>query len=1078
MKTKQWKSYAELAETQEYAQWVDEEFPHRSSLLDLDRRDFLKVTGAGMALAGLSGCRILPQTKSVPYVRAPEQLVAGQSVYYATTLESRGLGIGVLVRSYEGRPVKIEGNPEHPSSLGATDVWTQAELLGLYDPERSQSVIERGEVRTWTQFFATARPVLQKEAGSGGAGIRLVTPTVVSPTYAAQIGKFLSKYPSAKWVQWEPLSQTNVRKGTQLAFGKPLAPVYHLNQAKTILSLDADFLLTLPGSVRYAREYADGRRVREGKAEMNRLYTVESSYTLTGASSDHRIAVKPTDVERFARALHAKVTGSGAGQLPPGVDEKFLTTLAEDLKNGGLVIPGDEQSPAVHAIAHALNAALGAAGKAVTYHAPVEAKVSEQAGDIKALAADIAAGKVSFLLTLGGNPLYDAPADAKLREAYLSEKCPLRAHLSGYGDETAELSHWTLPMSHGLEAWGDLKAHDGTVGLQQPLVEPLYETKTPTEVLALLLGQPLTGMELLRQHYATTPEAAWRKAVHDGVIMGTASPALPVTPVANLLVTLPEPPASPDLEVNFRPDPTIWDGRYANNTWLQELPKPLTTIVWDNAALISPKTAKKLGLIGSESANDAVNIAQYSGKKLIEVTVGGATVKVAAWVQPGQPDDTITLYLGYGRTKGGVVCEKQGFDVYPLRRSDALDHAVGATVKATNESYELVYTQPHHLMRSETSDAFGVTEALHVTEHQNRDIVRSATLARFVETKGHLHEAHHAEPERAGEVSEHGGEHEGGEHAVAADKLPTVVADDAFGLGRKHWLYIDAEPTVKHEANKEGLISMYPEYSRAGFNAWAMSIDLTTCIGCNACTIACQAENNIPTVGKDQVAAGREMHWIRIDHYFESADMESVESHFMPVTCMQCEKAPCEPVCPVAATVHSHEGLNQMVYNRCVGTRYCSNNCPYKVRRFNFLKWTQGAGGPTTLNFFEKPVLKMLPNPDVTVRGRGVMEKCTYCVQRINEVRIEAKKEGKEIQDGEIITACQQACPTQAIVFGDINNPKSKVSLLKGQPHDYALLAELNTRPRTTYLTKIKNPNPALVKPSTERLAGAAEGGH
>jgi molybdopterin-containing oxidoreductase family iron-sulfur binding subunit len=1076
MKTKQWKSYAELAKTEEFTQWVDEEFPNRATLLDLDRRDFLKLTGAGMALAGLSGCRIMPQTKSVPYVRAPEQLVPGQSLYYATTLESRGLGIGVLVRSYEGRPVKIEGNPEHPSSLGATDVWTQSELLSLYDPERAQSVIERGEVRTWDQFFSTARPVLQKEAASGGAGIRLVTPTVVSPTYAAMIGKFIRAYPSAKWIQWEPLSQGNVRKGTQLAFGKPLTPVYHLNQAKTILSLDADFLLTLPGSVRYAREFADGRRVRIDKPEMNRLYTIESSYTVTGASSDHRLAVRPTDVERVARVLLAKITGSGAGQLPTGVDEAFLNTLVEDLKNGGVVIPGDEQSPALHAIAHAINAAIGASGKGVTYHAPIEAKVTDQAADIKALSADIEAGKVSFLLTLGGNPLYDGPADANLKKAYLSEKCPLRAHLSHYENETAELSHWSLPESHGLESWGDLKAHDGTVGLQQPLVEPLYATKTATEVIALLLGQPLTGMELLRQHHATIAEPVWRKAVHDGVLPGTASPAVAVVPVASLLASLPETPASPDLEVNFRPDPTIWDGRYANNTWLQELPKPLTTIVWDNAALISPKTAKKLGLIASEGNNDAVNIAQYSGKKLIEVTVGGASVKVAVWVQPGQPDDTITLFLGYGRTKGGAVCEKQGFDVYPVRTSDSLNHAVGVTVKATNETYELAYTQPHHLMRSETTDPFGVNEALHVVEHKNRDIVRSGTLARFVETKGHLHEPHHAEPERAGEASGHGdahGEHDGGgAHEIAADKLPTVIADDAFGLGRRHWLYIDADPTTKHEANKEGNISLYPDYSRKGFNAWAMSIDLTTCIGCNACTIACQAENNIPTVGKEQVAAGREMHWIRIDHYFESADIDNVESHFMPIPCMQCEKAPCEPVCPVAATVHSHEGLNQMVYNRCVGTRYCSNNCPYKVRRFNFLKWTQGAGGPTTLNYFEKPVLKMLSNPDVTVRGRGVMEKCTFCVQRINEVRIEAKKESREIQDGEIITACQQVCPTQAIVFGDINDRNSKVSKLKHQPHDYALLAELNTRPRTTYMAKIKNPNPALVKPV------AAEGGH
>lgn len=1065
-KTRQWKSFAELAGTDESQRWANDEFPHRESLLELDRRNFLKLTGAGMALAGLSGCRILPSTRSVPYVRAPEALVPGKSLYFATTLNNRGFGMGVLVRSYEGRPVKIEGNPEHSASLGATDLWTQAELLNLYDPYRAQSVVERGEIRTWDQFAAAVRPVLKQEAGKGGSGIRLVTPTVTSPSYAALIGQFLKRYPGAKWVQWEPLSQGNVRKGTTLAFGKPLSPVYNLKGAKVILSLDADFLLTMPGAVRYAREFADGRRVREAGAQMNRLYTVESSYTTTGASSDHRLPLKPSDVERFARALYAKVSGSGVSQLPGGISESFLNALAEDLqKNVGaaVVIPGDEQSPSLHALAHALNGAVGAIGKAVTYHAPIEAKVQDQGAELAALAADITAGRVSLLVTLGGNPVYDAPAELKLRDVYLSEKCPLRVHLSRYDDETAEASHWALPESHDLESWGDLKGFDGSVGLTQPLVEPLYETRTASEVLALLLEQPLGGMELVRSHYAALSESAWRKAVHDGVAAGPAAPVA-VTVAANLLGTLPEPTGDGALEVNFRPDPHVWDGRYSGNSWLQELPKPITTLVWDNAAVISPKTAKTLGLIPDGGENDAVNIAQYSGKRLIEVKVGDATAKLPAWIQPGQPDGTITLSLGYGREKGGPVGEKHGFNVYPLRTVAALNSAV-ASATVTNETYQLVYTQPHHLMRSEDDNA--VAQGLHINERENRDIVRSATLAKFVAEKGHVHAEHAVEPVRAGETEEH--ESEKIERPTAEDEIP---ADDAFGLGRNHWKYLKNDPKVRTEVNKDELHSLYPEFSRVGYNAWAMSIDLTTCIGCNACTIACQAENNIPTVGKDQVSMGREMHWIRIDHYFESTDWENVESHFMPIPCMQCEKAPCEPVCPVAATVHSHEGLNQMVYNRCVGTRYCSNNCPYKVRRFNFLKWTQAAGGPTTLNFVEKSVLKMLPNPDVSVRGRGVMEKCTYCVQRINEVRIEAKKESREIQDGEIVTACQQVCPTQAIIFGDINDPNSKVSKLKAEPHDYALLAELNTRPRTTYLAKIKNPNPALVKPV------AAEGGH
>lgn len=1065
-KTRQWKSFAELAQTQESQRWANDEFPHRESLLELDRRNFLKVTGAGMALAGLSGCRILPSTRSVPYVRAPEALVPGKSLFYATTLNNRGFGAGVLVRSYEGRPIKIEGNPESSSSLGATDVWTQAELLNLYDPDRSQSVVERGEIRAWDQFAAAVRPVLKQEQAKGGSGIRLVTPTVTSPLLASLIKSFLTRYPNAKWVQWEPLSQGNVRKGTALAFGKPLAPVYHLSGAKTILSLDADFLLTMPGAVRYAREFADGRRVRKTTSEMNRLYVVESSYTTTGATADHRLAVKPSEVERFARALYAKMSGGGA---VTGVDDAFLSAVAEDLqKDPGatVVIPGDEQSPALQAIAHALNGVIGAIGKTVTYHAPVEFDVQDQSALMKALAADLTAGSVSLLLTLGGNPVYDAPGDLKLREVFLSEKCPLRVHLSRYEDETSETSHWHLPESHDLESWGDLKSFDGTIGLTQPLVEPLYETRTASEVMALLLDLPMTGMELLRAHYGKLSDSAWRKAVHDGHVGGASAPVA-VVAEANLLASLPETPSS-ELEVNFRPDPSIWDGRYSNNTWLQELPKPITTLVWDNAAVISPKTAKSLNLIPDVGTNDAINIAQYSGKRLLEIKVGEVSVKVAAWIQPGQPDGTITLSLGYGRVKTGNVGEKQGFDVYPLRTTAALD-SVAASATLTNESYELVFTQPHHLMRSEIDNA--VAQGLHINERENRDIVRSATLAKFVEKKGILHRHHPPEPERVGETHGHG-EHGENDHIARPTASDEIPADNAFGLGRNHWKYLKQDPSTKSETNRDGWSSVYPEFSRLGYNAWAMSIDLTVCTGCNACTIACQAENNIPTVGKDQVGMGREMHWIRIDHYFESADWESVESHFMPIPCMQCEKAPCEPVCPVAATVHSHEGLNQMVYNRCVGTRYCSNNCPYKVRRFNFLKWTQGAGGPTTLNFVEKPVLKMLPNPDVSVRGRGVMEKCTYCVQRINEVRIEAKKESREIQDGEIITACQQVCPTQAISFGDINDPNSKVSKLKEQPHDYALLAELNTRPRTTYLAKIKNPNPALVKPV------AAEGGH
>jgi molybdopterin-containing oxidoreductase family iron-sulfur binding subunit len=1126
-----WKSLEELAGTDEFKRWVEDEFPNRADLLSIDRRNFLKLGGAALALAGLSGCRILPETKAVPYVRAPEEIVTGKTLSYATTLVSRGYGFGVLAESYEGRPIKIEGNPRHPASLGATDVFEQAEILNLYDPDRAQSVTnqvvvdgylqQNAETSSWDTFLGALRREMIEVAKGRGAGMRLLTTNVTSPTLSAQITRLLARFPGAVWHQYEAVNRDNNFEGTRQAFGRPVNPVYRLDAARVVVSLDADFLKENPGNVRYARDFANGRRVRIERPEMNRLYVVESSSSITGAMADHRAPVRPSEVENVARALYAAVSG-GSAEAPAGV--RWFDAMVKDLtvnRGAAVVIPGENAAPAVHVLAHAINAALGAPGATVVYTAPVEARAENNVESLRSLVEALEAGKVSSLFILGGNPVFDAPADLRERLAVAlsgdeAKKTPRRVRLAVrhglYFDETSALCDWNLPAAHALEAWGDARAFDGTVSLIQPLIAPLYEGRSEVEVLAELLGEPRPGYEVVRDAWRSgtvAPEDAaafdrwWQDSLYAGVIAGTTAAPLAgaaVTPGAAAALTAPAAaPTGEGVEVNFRPDPYLWDGRFANNSWLQELPRPLTTVTWDPVAMVSPNTAKQIGVMPTDSRSDAENAAQEAGKGVITVKIGNRQVNMPVWIFPGHPNGVVTLTLGFGRTRAGVV-GTQGtsvgeryegwFDAYRVRTADAMSFTgANLTVSPSGDRYYISTTQAHHMMNAPD---------IHMLD--NRDVVRVATLQEFVAKKGEVgpEEGPGGEGGGHGGAVEEGPATEAGQPAGAEGHVGAVAGGHEGAHGpegekagefqtpaegktvpadfyRKDWEYKDQDPTTKTYANKEGLPSMYPEFSNKGYNAWAMGIDLTVCIGCNVCNVACQAENNIPTVGKDQVGRGREMHWIRVDHYFSGNaweqgafdDPATVDSHFMPVPCMHCEKAPCEPVCPVAATVHSHEGLNQMVYNRCVGTRYCSNNCPYKVRRFNFLKWTAGAGGPRTLNFFDLPVLKLAANPDVTVRGRGVMEKCSYCVQRINSKRIEAKKEQREIQDGEILTACQQACPTNAIIFGDLNNPNARVTQWKNQPHDYGLLAELNTRPRTTYLARIKNPNPA-VAPASE----------
>ena len=962
-----WRSIEELVDTEGFEELLHREFPRYASSWPegLSRRKFLQVMGASLALAGLSSCTKQPDEKIVPYVKSPELLVPGEPLYFATAFVLGGYARGVIATSHMGRPTKLEGNPDHPASLGASDAITQASILSLYDPDRSQVVTHRGTISTWPDF--------QRALDRKGDRIRILTGTVTSPSVEGQIREILGRFPRARWHQYEPVNDDGARAGALMAFGKHVNTFYRLDRADVILALDADFLLNGPASVRYAHDFASRRSVTDGGSHMNRLYVVESTPTITGAVADHRFPVAGAAIERVARAVARAlgvdgVTGTSSG--PSGPVGEWIRPIAADLlahRGRSVVIAGAHQSPTVHAIVHVINDVLGNAGATVCYTDPVTAGESEQKDSFHDLVGAMGAGEVETLLIAGCNPVYAAPADSEFAR-YL-DRVDLTVHSGLYQDETSALCDWHLPGTHFLEEWSDARAYEGTVTIVQPLIAPLYDGKSLHEVLAALAGDSSAkGYDIVRKHWmGLRPghdfESFWKKSLNDGLVPATALPLLNVgtgTKREFLDQTKAEeekiPPEAPrTLEINFFPDPAIWDGQFANNGWLQELPKPITRLTWDNAALVAPSTAERLGLTDEE---------------VVELGFRGRTLKCPVLILPGQADDVVTLHLGYGRSRAGIVGSGTGFNAYLLRTADALWFGKGLSVRKTGERYPLAITQKHHVM-------------------EGRNQVRVATRDEFLK-------------------------------------------DPAFARNV--------------EQGPEG--SLYPRHEYRE-HAWGMSIDLNSCIGCNACVIACQAENNIPVVGKEQVEDSREMHWIRIDTYM-AGDPANPETYFQPVPCMHCEDAPCELVCPVGATVHDSEGLNVMVYNRCIGTRYCSNNCPYKVRRFNFLQYVDN----------DSPTLKMQRNPDVTVRSRGVMEKCTYCLQRINAARITSEREGRQIRDGEIITACQSACPARAITFGDVNDPGSRVSKLKAESRNYALLAELNTRPRTTYLAKLTNPNP------------------
>jgi len=1009
-----WRSLEELAETEEFTNYLHREFPEQASEWTdpATRRDFLRLMGASLALAGVSvtGCdpASVPPQKILPYVRQPENVVQGVPLNYATAVSLCGLGTGVVAESHMGRPTMLEGNADHPDSLGSIDCFTQATVLGLYDPDRAQ-VVKRGrEISTFDSFLLAATTALDDLRADERVGVpnrgdrlRVLTETVTSPTLARQVRALLKEFPGSTWHQYEPAAPHAQRAGLKAYLGRDVTPRYRVEKADVILALDADFLANGVGRLPDARGYGARREPKNGT--MNRLYVVEPTMTVTGASADHRLPLRARDVAAFASELARRL---GVPGVPPGGwsekvkgEGRLLDALAGDLKTAkgkGLVLAGSGQPAYVHALAAALNHTLGNDGKGgtVEYGEPVEAEPVDQVQSLAALCKDLNAGKVDVLFILGGNPAYTAPADSGFAAGLKTVK--LSARLGLYDDETSAVCGWHVPEAHELETWGDVRGRDGTATVQQPLIAPLYGGRSAAELISALLRHPSrTSYEIVRETWRErTPkgedfDAVWNASVHSGVVAGTDLPAVAVEPKGGLG---PQPVAAAPggLEIVFRPDPTVWDGRFSNNGWLQELPKPVTKLTWDNAAHLGLATAERLGVNTGD---------------VIELSYKGLRVEAPVWIMPGHAADSVTVHFGYGRWRAGRVGQGAGFNAFALWTADAPGFVAGAAARKVGRSETLASTQMHR----------NVDWALQGEEQKKRGIARQMTLDDFL---------------KPGDPVRHFG---GYEHEPEPPRDLTLYHDDF---------------TPKNPID--------PDYQ------WGMVVNLNACTGCSACVLACQAENNIPVVGKDQVTKGREMHWIEVDRYYEGSPENPVVIH-QPRLCMHCEKAPCELVCPVAATVHDHEGLNTMIYNRCVGTRYCSNNCPYKVRHFNFLQYSD----------LRTPSLALLHNPDVTVRARGVMEKCTYCVQRISQARYSAEvakdKDGnpspRRLKDGDVVTACQSACPTRAITFGDITDKASAVAALKDKkdPRNYGMLAELNTQPRTTYMAKLRNPHPALV---------------
>ncbi|MEX2218389.1 MAG: TAT-variant-translocated molybdopterin oxidoreductase [Phycisphaerales bacterium] len=1185
-----WRSLEEVADTPEFRDLVEREFPAGASELlePATRRTFLQIMGASIALAGaatIPGCR-RPDHKIMPYAaQVPEQVIPGKRLYYATSMSLPGGGAeGLLVETHEGRPTKVEGNPLHPTNRGKSGVWAQASVLSLYDPDRLKypSFLLKGETArrpaTWDDFKAWSKEHFEHYDRAQGQGLALLVDKKSSPSRDAMRDRLLKRFPRAMWVPYDAADSETPAAGSAIAFGAPVREQLSLVEAgrikaKVIVSLDRDFLDQAdPANLIHQREWAATRRVLTTQDEMSRLYVVESGMSNTGACADHRLRLAPSRIEAFAvmlaRAVAHKTQGASWGplqnllagmQAPAGADipPQWAEAVAEDLvlakhyqdgKPAGtgtyragetLLVAGPTLSPAIHALVHAMNAALGNIGKTVSYLPMSPELAAPSARGLAQLAQAMDSGAVTTLVCLNTNPVYDAPADLGFAQklAKVTSIC-----LSTPATETAAASGWSLNGACELEAWGDTMSWDGAIAPIQPMIAPIYDpARSDLELLAIIadpnaailggdaaatapagspaaVAQPAAaqgatqaprttprvddGYTIVRQAWRAmmgggTGEAgfekAWKRALHDGL-----SPIPPQQPearqvnldaVADAISRLQfgAPPSAAALEAVFAPG-MVYDGRFANNGWLQELPQPGTRVVWDNPALVSPATARALGVLPdnwSDTRTSQMYTRKFPSGQRATITVGGRTLEMAVWILPGMADHTVILPLGYGRQIAGRVGDGVGFNTYLLRDSQTGLTARGVTAARADGEYPVSSTQAHWTLEGRTT----ISRAVDLLAWQKHgDPAKNPTEPPADPLYGHK-----------------------------AD-LPINFAEKVGGGELSH-----TPPNV----------SIYPHPftgTRTGIPAgaampfskgpqWGMSIDLSTCTGCGACTIACQAENNIPIVGKKEVAKNREMHWIRVDRYFTGDDLnEPAAILHQPVPCMQCENAPCETVCPVNATVHGPEGLNYQAYNRCIGTRYCENNCPYKVRRFNFFDYgvkkfngdyvgkealesvlpdrggITGSGRHNKLNpnlipprLREKlsEIEKMQKNPDVTVRSRGVMEKCTYCIQRLNEARIEMKLHDLNVMpDGFVQTACQQACPTDAIVFGDRldaasnGGTGSRVRQMQESQRTYQLLGYLNTRPRTTYMVRVANPNPALRRPEEDPFGHHGVHGH
>ncbi|MDX1672089.1 MAG: 4Fe-4S dicluster domain-containing protein, partial [Balneolaceae bacterium] len=972
---------------------------------DVSRRSFLRIMGASIALAGFASCR-RPVQKILPYSKQPEDIVHGVPRYYASSQPFQDALTGIVVESREGRPNKIEGNEMHQASRGATSIFGQAELLGLYDPDRSRYPLQNGEQSTYNAF----RKFCNDHFSDAGRSIAFISEASSSPTFHRLREQALDRFSDARWVTYEPFGEDNALAGTEIAFGERLRTVNHYGEASVVVALDDDFMnpAANKNSVQNTKDFSAVRRVQSAEDEMIRFYAVESTFTLTGSNADHRLRLKSSEIGPFLYALAARLSGpleglaSYSGFTGKFTDHEWIEILAEELMNHrgeSVLTVGAEHRPELHATVAAINQALGNAGESVTYHRLPYLPEQDNSLSLAALVREMNDGAIDTVVMVGTNPVYTAPADLNFSEALSNVETSI--HLSDYVDETSKNATWHVNRAHFLEAWGDGYSFTGTRSVVQPLIRPLFSGVSAIEFLnTVVTGEETGGHDLVRQtwqqYYGTNFQQRWNRVLHDGVDTDGHFPEISTRidsgfDRAARQFTAEEMDRD-GMELVIRPDSTLFDGRYANNGWLQELPDPMTKITWDNVALISKNTADRLNIQQAGLGSVSVDI--------IRITAGDRQIELPVWIQPGHADDSITITVGYGREGIGRVANGTGVDTYPMRTTDHMLFATGVGVEKTGRHYKIACTQDHHSM-------------------EGRSLMRYSTI-----------EAYRQNPDFASYEGSYNAELPGEKYAQEK--------------GQEHPLAMFDPPD-------------YPDHEPQ----WGMAIDLNACVGCGACTIACQAENNIPVVGKKEVSTGREMHWIRTDRYFEG-DVDDPRALHQPVPCMHCELAPCEQVCPVAATTHSDDGMNQMTYNRCIGTRYCLNNCPYKVRRFNFFNYTD----EFLTSGSDPEVIQMAMNPDVTVRFRGVMEKCTYCVQRVNRAKINTKVEtdGASVRppDGTVKTACQQVCPAEAITFGDLTDEESTVSKAKRNERNYLLLEELNTRPRTSYLAKLTNPNPKL----------------